>query len=209
VDVPAPGNAWNVASLPIRTGDLVPSMIVAAGLIAATAVCLPVALSRWSQVAAALMLILLFVPATSYSQDFLVRHSQFVYPSGWTSPAAALEDEHAHVVGYDLDHDDLMGGVYQWFLWDTRVVPFSGRGQVPPSPYLISSGRWPKEHPGRPATALWKDPARDQTLWRLTEPAAQAEQSESRVDRTSLRRRARSLRPIRRKQSGALPVIPR
>jgi hypothetical protein len=35
---------------------------------------------------------------------------------------------------------------------------------------VISSGGWGRDHPTIGARAVWKDPARDQTLWRIDPP---------------------------------------
>jgi hypothetical protein len=170
------GATWaNVAALPWRLGDIAPSAIVGAGLVAVACLVLLVAVRRrWAWAAGPLLILMLLGP-TVLSERELRRTSRDNYTVGWTGPEDAL-DGRATRVGYDIDRsrDEFIGGLkYSWFLTGPVLVKFHGRSAAPPSRYVISSAAWARTHPAYPATALWRDPARDQTLWRLeTDPLA-------------------------------------
>jgi hypothetical protein len=118
----------------------------------------------------------MFVPTAAATQNDLRRSSRSLYPSGWSSPAAVVERLGLERVGYDTDGDDDpttrdRGNVLPWLLPRTVVVRFSGRGQPPPTRYVISSASWRRQHPALASKAAWIDRADDRVLWHVTGPA--------------------------------------
>lgn len=103
-----------------------------------------------------------FVDATRPDQLVYGR-----YPAGWTSPQPVVE-AHGAAVAYDTAHfDGKAVKVVQWFLRHTHFETFDSAAQPPPATLVFSGAAWFKEHPQRPATILWRDPGRDQVLWKL------------------------------------------
>ncbi len=171
-DVPERVVRWNVGSLPFLTRELVPSSLVGAAIVAAAAAGVLVAVARRWPYATGPVLLLLFLPTTAYEGTWILPSQRDIYPASWTSPEAAADKAGAKVIAYDRAHDDGVSFfVYQWWLPHARFAAFDGRSQPPPSRFVFSSSDWTREHPDRPARALWRDPGRDQTLWKLREPA--------------------------------------
>lgn len=177
VDVLGDANRWNVASIPFVTSDLGPAIIVGAGIVGAAGAWAILALARRTLNGAWLVpivLIVLFVPITAFTEIRLVlRAEQANYPAGWRSPRATVE-AFADRVGFDTAPDDRFAvKAYQWFLPHTTFALFDAGQTPPPAPLFFSTKAWSHEHPGTPAAILWRDPGRDQVLWRLG-PAADA-----------------------------------
>jgi hypothetical protein len=159
---------FNVSSLPFRPGVLGPWTLLAAGLVAAVGLCALLTVRSRSPAAVAPALLLLFLPTAALSERRLLLATRALYPSGWASPGVALEGRDVEAVAYDDDRADPRGAlIYPWLLPETALVRFSSAEELPPSRYVMSSAAWPSDHPDRSAVALWEDPVRDQTLWRL------------------------------------------
>src|SRR5207244_12780671 len=99
---------------------------------------------RRDPAAVAPLVLLLFVPTTAVIErnPVLTAQSAF-YPSGWTSPAGALDG--ARSIAFDTDS----GGsifVYQWFASKARLVLFSGSSARPPARFVFSSPGWAAAH---------------------------------------------------------------
>ncbi len=169
LDLPGTPSRWNVASLPSVTGSLDAPVIAVAGLVAGAALCLFVLVGRHAPGALAPLALVLFMPTTAYIVYLPVLQSQRdVYPAGWTSPQTAVEQRHATVVGYDLDHfDHVRVKVYQWFLPHTRFVLFHGNRERAPSALFFSARARSDRLAGERATVVWSDPGADQVLWQL------------------------------------------
>lgn len=118
----------------------------------------------------------LFLAVVAYGAWNPVHSSQRgVYPAGWESPRAAVEDAGGMTVAYDLDDYDTIGlYAVQWFLPDSKILLFEGQREAPPARLVISNGEWAQEHRAVPAKLLWSDPGRDQSLWRLGGPCPDA-----------------------------------
>jgi hypothetical protein len=160
-------NRWNISALPFVTVQLGPPILIGATVVALAGGWLLVQASARSERVLGAAAIALFLPVLAYGAWNPVRSSQrAVYPTGWESPQAAVENAGSPPVAYDLDHYDTIGlYAVQWFLPDSRVLLFEGSRGRPPSRLVISgdAGR-----PGRrPARRLWRDAGRDQVLWRL------------------------------------------
>jgi len=160
-------NRWNISALPFVTVQLGPPILIGAAVVALAGAWLLVQASARNERVLGLAAVALFLPVLAYGAWNPVRSSQrAVYPAGWESPQAAVENAGSPPVAYDLDHYDTIGlYAVQWFLPDSRVVLFEAGRERPPSRLLISDGAWRQ---GRhPARQLWRDAGRDQVLWRL------------------------------------------
>jgi hypothetical protein len=167
VDLPGSASRFNVAALPGITRNLEPIILMLAGGVAAFALVAAWAAARRRPWLVAPAIALLFLPTTGYAlRDPLWTTERQVFREGWKDPAHAAAG--VAIIGYDTDHIDGVGEfVTQWFLPDARFVTFSGSSEPPPARYLISSGAWNAEHPGRHGTILWSYRERQQYLWRL------------------------------------------
>jgi hypothetical protein len=158
---------WNVQSLPLRAQLLGAPSLVAAGVAVAVVIWALVAIARREPKALVPLVVVLFVPTTALAERSLLERSRAVYPNHWQSIGAAVDDTGARTVGYDGAHTDFDGQfIYRWFVTGAVLTRFE-RGQPSPSRYVISAGSWPREHPQTLAAPLWRDPARDQVLFRL------------------------------------------
>jgi hypothetical protein len=162
-------NRWNISALPFVTVQLGAGILIGAALIAAAGAWLLWRAFSFGTRAPALIALGLFLAVVAYGAWNPVRSSQrAVYPAGWESPQAVVEDAGGKTVAYDLDHYDTIGlYAVQWFLPDSRISLFEGSREAPASRLVISDGEWAQEHPAVPAKLLWSDPGRDQSLWRL------------------------------------------
>jgi hypothetical protein len=162
-------NRWNISALPFITVQLGPAVLIGAALVALVGAWLLLRASAFGTRAVGAVAVGLFLAVVAYGAWNPVRSSQrAVYPAGWESPQAAVEDAGAKTVAYDLDHYDTIGlYVVQWFLPHTRLVLFESDKEAPPSRYLISGGAWGREHPAAAAKLLWSDNGRDESLWRV------------------------------------------
>jgi len=169
-------NRWNISALPFVTVQLGPAILIGAAVVALAGAWLLVQASARNERLLGLAAVALFLPVLAYGAWNPVRSSQrAVYPAGWESPQAAVENAGSPPVAYDLDHYDTIGlYAVQWFLPDSQVVLFEGSRERPPSRLLISDGAWAEEHGGTGARSLWSDAGRDQSLWRLGERCADA-----------------------------------
>ena len=113
------------------------------------------------------VLLVSFVLTTAnFERNPLLSGERLVYGSGWTSPGAVLRD--ASVVSYDRGSYDLIGlYVYQWFAPHTRFVLYAASSGPPRGRYLISSRAFPAKHPAIRVRELWRDPTRDQVVYRV------------------------------------------
>ncbi|MGI8731323.1 MAG: hypothetical protein ACR2LK_15315 [Solirubrobacteraceae bacterium] len=161
-------NRWSIASMPFVTSDLQPAVLAGAGVVAAAGTWVLARVSRRAPAALWLVMLALFVPVTAYTEVRLIlRAERAVYPAGWVSPQPVVEARGA-AVAFDTSHfDNIAVKVYQWFLPHSRFETFDGASSRAPSPLVFSGATWPKEHPERPATAVWRDPGRDEFLWEL------------------------------------------
>jgi hypothetical protein len=167
-------NRWNISALPFLTVQLGAGVLIGAALVAAGGALLLWRASSFGARTLGLVATGLFLAVVVYGAWNPVRSSQrSVYPAGWESPQAIVEDAGGKTVAYDLDHYDTIGlYVVQWFLPDSKILLFAGKRQAPAAALVISGGDWPEEHPSPRAKPLWRDPEadRDQTLWRLAGP---------------------------------------
>ena len=165
VDPPGLANRWNVASLPAPTFQLGPKVLLLAGAVAVAAIVAVVLVRRRVPVAFAPLVLLLFLPTTVVIERNPVLQAQSAfYPSGWTSPAAAVDG--TRTVAFDTDRGGSLF-VYQWFASKARFVLFSGKAERPPAPVVFSSSRWAAGHMRLRPKALWSDPGRDAELFRV------------------------------------------
>ena len=166
LDLPVKASRWNVASLPSVTGELGPPIIALAAVIMTAALVLLLAVRARAPGALGPLVIVLFAPTTAYITHLPVLRSEHdVYPPGWTSPVAAAHG--AKRVGYDVDHfDHIAVKVYQWFMPNTRMVPFASHAHAPPAALFFSGRRLSGKPAGCGAAVVWRDPGRDQVLWR-------------------------------------------
>ncbi|HET8814084.1 MAG TPA: hypothetical protein VFM51_03930, partial [Solirubrobacterales bacterium] len=167
-------NRWNISALPFVTVDLGPAILIGAAVIALAGAFVLVHASQVGHRILGVIAIALFLPVMAYGAWNPVRSSQrAVYPSGWQSPQAVVDD--AATVAYDLDHYDTIGlYAVQWFLPDSRLVLFEGNSEPPPSNLVLSDGSWSEEHPAGGPRLVWTDNGRDQALWRLRKPCPDA-----------------------------------
>lgn len=141
-------NRWNISALPFVTVQLGPAVLVGAAAVALAGAWLLVQASRRGEKVLGLAAIALFLPVLAYGAWNPVRSSErAVYPAGWESPQAVVENAGSPPVAYDLDHYDTIG-LYapQWFLPDSQVVLFESSREAAPAPLVIS---------------------RDESLWRV------------------------------------------
>jgi hypothetical protein len=162
---PREPNRWNVASLPFLTLQLGSISLIGAGLVTGAALLVATRLRRRAPLLLVPAVILAFAATTAVvEREPVLSADRGDYPRGWTSPGTAA---HAGAIAYDTSAYDVIGlYVYQWFLPHDRFVLYSGAG-IPHTPYVISSRSWPRRHPGAGARAVWRDPGRDQVLFRL------------------------------------------
>ncbi|HEU5253632.1 MAG TPA: hypothetical protein VFU16_09955, partial [Solirubrobacterales bacterium] len=162
-------NRWNISALPFVTVQLGPAILVGAAAVALAGAALLLWASERGERVLGLAALALFLPVLAYGAWNPVRSSErAVYPAGWESPQAVVENVGPSDVAYDLDHYDTIGlYAVQWFLPENQVVLFEGGKEAPPSEVFISDGRWDEEHRGASAQLLWSDAGRDQSLWRL------------------------------------------
>jgi hypothetical protein len=165
IDPPGLANRWNVASLPAPTLQLGPKVLLFAGAVAIAAVFAVALVRRRAPVAVAPLVLLLFLPTTAVVERNPVLHAQSTfYPSGWTSPAAAVDG--ARRVAFDTERGGSLF-VYQWFASTSKFVLFKGKSERPPVPVVFASPEWASEHPGADPRELWSDPSRDAEVVRV------------------------------------------
>ena len=167
LQLPVQPSRWNVASLPSPTGQLGPPIIAAAGVVAVVALSVLLAVARRAAAAVGGVVLVLLAPTTAYVAYLpVLRSERDVYPAGWTSPRAIVEQRGAQRVGYDLDRfDHIAVKVYQWFMPRTPLVTFHGEREAPPGALYFSGRSRPAALAARPARPVWRDPGRDQVLW--------------------------------------------
>jgi hypothetical protein len=172
LDLPVAASRWNVASLPSVTGAIGAPIIVLAGIVAAAALSLLALVARRVPRALGPVALALFAPTTAYAAYLpVLRSERDVYPAGWTSPRAIVEQRGATRVAYDLDSfDHIAVKAYQWALPETRFVLFSAGEQAPPAALFFSGPKLSGAAARRGATVLWRDPGREQVLWRVGAP---------------------------------------
>ncbi len=162
-----PSNRWDIAGLPSPPFQLTASSLVLAGVAAAFWVVLAIAVARRRPLVVVPLLLVAFALTTAnVARNPLRSGEQLVYGSGWVSPGSVLRD--TKVVSYDRNSEDLIGlYAYQWFAPHTRFVLTAGPSGELRTRYLISSGSWPARHPGVRVAAVWRDPNRDQVIYRI------------------------------------------
>jgi hypothetical protein len=168
LDPPRGPNRWNVASLPFPTFGLGIPVLVAAGVVAAVAAVVAGTLVRRGlALLVPALLLLAFVPTTAVSERNPAFSGQRdAYGNGWESPGSVVDD--APVVAYDMDAYDIYGlYAYQWFMAHSRFVLFRSSSEDPSARFVISSRTWGERHPRLNPSAVWSDPNRDQTVFRL------------------------------------------
>jgi hypothetical protein len=163
---PRAPNRWNVAALPFLTLQLGTSSLVGAGVVAAGMLAVVGVLRHRAPRLLAPAVLLAFAATTAVAEhNPVLSGDRAVYPSVWSSPAQAL---HPVRIAYDMSEYDVIGlFVYQWYLPRTHFVLYSGASR-PPTPYVVSSTGWARRHPRAPAHAVWRDPGRDQAIFRLS-----------------------------------------
>jgi hypothetical protein len=171
LDLPVDPSRWNVASMPTVTGQIGPPVIVLGGLVTGAAVVLLAWLRRRAPGALGPVVLALFAPTTAYVAYLpVLRSERDVYPAVWTSPRAVVEKLGATRVGYDLDgFDHIAVKAYQWAMPQTRFVLFESGEQAPPATLFFGSAEL-SGAARRGARIVWRDPARDQVLWRVGAP---------------------------------------
>jgi hypothetical protein len=154
---------FQVGSLPFKTGNLTPTLLSAAGLVACAAAIGLYHLTRRHPAALAPAALAAFLLAAAYTEVDTITVQRSFYPAHWTAPTRAARERGIQSVAYDLDARDRRAiWVYQWFLPHTRFLLFYGSRERSPSRYFISA----RHLRGRPAAVpLWVDSARDQALW--------------------------------------------
>jgi len=163
---PRAPNRWNVAALPFLTLQLGPESLVGAGVVAAGMLVVVAVLRRRAPGLLVPAVLVAFAATTAVAvHNPVLSGDRAVYPGAWSSPAQAVQ---AGRIAYDRSAYDVIGlFVYQWYLPHTRFVLYPGTGR-PPAPYVISSTDWARRHRGVPARVVWRDPGRDQAIFRLT-----------------------------------------
>lgn len=166
---PDAANRWNVSALPFVTLQLGPAILLAAAVVAvAGASLLFLSATRGVRALGLAALALLLAVSAYGAWNPVARSEQVVYPSGWTSPQAAIERTAARSVAYDLDHYDTIGlYTVQWFMPNTTLSLFHGDREPPPSHFVLSSAAWNRQHPREKGRAIWRFAGRDAVLWRL------------------------------------------
>jgi hypothetical protein len=166
VHPPRAPNRWNVAALPFLTLQLGTPSLVGAGVVAAGVLVVVAVLRRRAPRLLVPAVLLVFAATTAVAEhNPVLSGDRAVYPGGWSSPAPVVQ---ARRIAYDRSAYDVIGlFVYQWYLPHTRFVLYSGTGR-PPAQYVISSAGWARRHRGVPAHAVWRDPGRNQLIFRLT-----------------------------------------
>ncbi len=133
-------NRWNISALPFVTVQLGPAILVGAAVVALAGAWLLTQASGRGERVLGLAAIALFLPVLAYGTWNPVRSSErAVYPAGWESPEAVVENAGSPPVAYDLDHYDTIG-LYapQWFLPESRVLLFESSKEAAPAPLVIS-----------------------------------------------------------------------
>lgn len=173
---PGAPNRWNISALPFVTMQLGPAVLIGAAAVAIGGAWLLQRATTRGERTLGLAAIALFLPVLAYGAWNPVRSSErAVYPAGWESPQAVVENAGSPRVAYDLDHYDTIGlYAVQWFLPENEVVLFEGSEEAPPARVLISDGAWNEQHRDDPAQRLWSDPGRDQSLWQLRKACVDA-----------------------------------
>jgi hypothetical protein len=167
----APGSPsfWNVMSLPVRTDALGAPSLLAAGVVACAAAALLLWVAGRRPQALAPLALLMFLPTTAFAERELLQRSEAVYPSGWASIDDVVARHGIRRIAYDERHAIFDGEhIYPWFANDAVIVNSTRR--LPAGRFIISSDGWSREHPTLGATAVWRDPIRDQTLWQVAPP---------------------------------------
>ncbi len=160
-------NRWDIAGLPAPPFQLTASALVVAGLAAAFwAVLAIVVARRRRRLLVPFLLVSFALTAANFERNPLLSGERLVYGSGWVSPESALGD--AKTVSYDRASADIIGlYAYQWFAPHTRFVLTGGASGPLRTRYLIGSRSWPARHPGIRVEAVWRDPNRDQVIYRV------------------------------------------
>ncbi len=162
-----PSNRWDIAGLPTPPFQLTASSLVFAGVAAAFWAVVTIAVARRRPLLVVPLLLVSFALTTAnVARNPLLSGERLVYGSGWVSPGPVLRD--AKVVSYDRNSEDLIGlYAYQWFAPHTRFVLTGGPSGPLRTRYLISSHSWPARHPGIRVDEVWRDPNRDQVIYRV------------------------------------------
>jgi hypothetical protein len=154
---------FQIASLPFATGNLTPSLLVGAGIVASAAAIGLYHLARRRPASLAPAALVAFLLVAVYTEWDVVDVQRSFYPAHWTAPTRVADEHAIGLMAYDVDTLDRRGiWVYQWFLPHTRVVLFHSSDEPPPTRYFISA----KHLRGQAsAVRLWSDSFRDQALW--------------------------------------------
>jgi len=133
-------NRWNISALPFVTVQLGPAILIGAAVVALAGAWLLTRASVRGERVLGLAAIALFLPVLAYGAWNPVRSSErAVYPAGWESPEAVVENAGSPPVAYDLDHYDTIGlYAVQWFLPESQVVLFEGSKEAAPAPFVFS-----------------------------------------------------------------------
>lgn len=133
-------NRWNISALPFITVQLGPAILVGAALVALAGAWLLLRASERGERVLGLAAVVLFLPVLAYGAWNPVRSSQrAVYPAGWESPQAVVENAGSPPVAYDLDHYDTIGlYAVQWFLPESELVLFESSEEAAPAPFVFS-----------------------------------------------------------------------
>jgi hypothetical protein len=165
-------NNYNDLSLPPLADSVVslaPARVTLIGITLALALLVMARFSGYLLAAAALVV---FLASGSYTTGHLFASTQQqIYDRGMQALRQAADtDGGARIgsrIGYDLSHEHVVGlFVYQYALPEARFVMLRDRDRPPSDLRLIfSSSQWPQaERAG--ARIVWRDPHREQALWR-------------------------------------------
>jgi hypothetical protein len=162
-----PSNRLNIAGLPSPPFQLTASSLVIAGVAAAFWAVLAIAVARRRPLLVVPLLLVSFALTTAnVVRNPLLSGERVTYGSGWVNPGPVLRD--TKVVSYDRHSQDIIGlYAYQWFAPHTRFVLTGGPSGPLRTRYLIASHRWPARHPGIRVDEVWRDPNRDQVIYRV------------------------------------------
>ena len=160
-------NRWDIAGLPAPPFQLTASSLVIAGIAAAFWAACAIAVARRRPLLVVPLLLASFALTTAnVERNPLLSGERLVYGSRWVSPGSVLRD--TKVVSYDRSSSDIIGlYAYQWFAPHTRFMLTGGPSGPLRTRYLISSHSWPAKHPGVPVQVVWRDPNRDQVIYRV------------------------------------------
>jgi hypothetical protein len=162
-------NDYNNLSLPYLADSIVslaPARVTLIGIMLFLAL---LVLARFSGHLVAAAALVVFLASGSFTSGQLFASTQEqIYDSGMQALREAVGADGGARIGYDVPNQHVVGlFVYQYELPEARFVLLHDRDRPPSGLRLIfSSPQWPQaERAG--ARMVWRDPRREQALWRL------------------------------------------